>query len=268
MHLNVGYTMIDESLLKSNVLGRDGFTWWIGRVAHPDYWKKENEISDANGEFGQRVKVRIIGYHPWDGAQLEEKDLPWAHVMQDPMMGDGTGGRGETMALVGGETAIGFFLDGEEAQQPVVMGLLHRSQSVKSNSISQQEVESFKSSQFLSYDPWAGKTPATARATTSGKIRKIDPSQFDQRRNTGKHTADNNSSIRFNQNVGGDAQTIFERKTTKTTIKDSTCGSGAIGRITSILKDFISFTSTLESIGGKFIDPLTCLLYTSPSPRD
>ena len=43
MHLNVGYTMIDESLLKSNVLGRDGFTWWIGRVAHPDFWKKENE---------------------------------------------------------------------------------------------------------------------------------------------------------------------------------------------------------------------------------
>ena len=42
------------------------------------------------------------------------------------MLGDGTGGRGETMALVGGETAIGFFLDGEEAQQPVVMGLLHR----------------------------------------------------------------------------------------------------------------------------------------------
>ena len=245
--------MIDESLLKSNVLGRDGFTWWIGRVAHPDYWKKENEISDANGEFGQRVKVRIIGYHPWDGAQLEEKDLPWAHVMQDPMMGDGTGGRGETMALVGGETAIGFFLDGEEAQQPVVMGLLHRSQSVKSNSTSQQEVESFKSSQFLSYDPWAGKTPATARATTSGKLK----SNGNGNGNTGKHTADNNSSIRFNQNVGGDAQTIFERKSTKTTIKDSTCGSGSIGRITSILKDFISFTSTLESIGGKFIDPLT-----------
>ena len=57
MHLNAEYTMIDESLLKSNVLGRDGFTWWIGRVAHPDYWKKENEISDANGEFGQRVKA-------------------------------------------------------------------------------------------------------------------------------------------------------------------------------------------------------------------
>ena len=53
MHLNAEYTMIDESFLKSNVLGRDGFTWWIGRVAHPDYWKKENEISDANGEFGQ-----------------------------------------------------------------------------------------------------------------------------------------------------------------------------------------------------------------------
>ena len=258
MHLNVGYTMIDESLLKSNVIGRDGFTWWIGRVAHPDYWKKENEISDANGEFGQRVKVRIIGYHPWDGAQLEEKDLPWAHVMQDPMMGDGTGGRGETMALVGGETAIGFFLDGEEAQQPVVMGLLHRSQSVKSNSTSKQEVESFKSSQFKNFDPWANKTPATARTTTSGKLPKTEKDyERNRNRNNGKHTAEYNTSIRANQNVGGDAQTIAERLATKTITKDSTCGSGAIGRITSILKDFISFTSTLEGIGDKFIDPLT-----------
>ena len=243
--------MIDESLLKSNVLGRDGFTWWIGRVAHPDYWKKENEISDANGEFGQRVKVRIIGYHPWDGAQLKEEDLPWAHVMQDPMLGDGTGGRGETMALVGGETAIGFFLDGEEAQQPVVMGLLHRSQSVKSNSTTQQEVQSYNSSQFLSYDPWAGKTPATARTTVSGKLKSNGNG------NTGKHTAENNTSIRANQNASSDAQTIVERLATKTITKDSTCGSGAIGRITSILKDFISFTTTLEGIGDKFIDPLT-----------
>mgnify|MGYP003312662964 CR=1 FL=1 len=264
MHLNAEYTMIDESLLKSNVLGRDGFTWWIGRVAHPDFWKKENEISDANGEFGQRVKVRIIGYHPWDGTQLEEKDLPWAHVMQDPMLGDGTGGRGETMALVGGETAIGFFLDGEEAQQPVVMGLLHRSQSVKSNSTSQQEVESYNSSQFKNFDPWANKTPPTARTTVSGKLKSNGNGNGNGNGdtengsvNTGKHTPEFNTSIRPNQNVTTDAATIFERKTTKVINKDSTCGSGAIGRITSILQDFISFTSSLESIGGKFVDPLT-----------
>ena len=106
-------------------------------------------------------------------------------------MGDGTGGRGETMALVGGETAIGFFLDGEEAQQPVVMGLLHRSQSVKSNSTSQQEVDSYKSSQFKNFDPWAGKTPATARTTTSGKLK----SNGNGNGNTGKHTAEYNTSI-------------------------------------------------------------------------
>ena len=30
------------------------------------------------------------------------------------------------MNLIGGETAVGFFLDGEEAQQPVIFGLLHK----------------------------------------------------------------------------------------------------------------------------------------------
>ncbi len=92
--------MIDESLFKSNQLGRDGFTWWIGRVAHPDVWKKQSLVMAQNGDGSQRVKVRIIGYHPWDDS-LTESELPWAHIMNDPIVGGGTGGRGETHALVG-----------------------------------------------------------------------------------------------------------------------------------------------------------------------
>ena len=42
------------------------------------------------------------------------------------------------MNLVGGETAVGFFMDGEEAQQPVIFGLLHRQGNVP-DSIKPQE---------------------------------------------------------------------------------------------------------------------------------
>jgi hypothetical protein len=54
--------MIDESLLKSNFVGRDGFRWWIGQVAPEDA-----QGGQINGEgWGNRRKVRIMGYHPHD----------------------------------------------------------------------------------------------------------------------------------------------------------------------------------------------------------
>ena len=125
--------MIDESLLKSAQLGRDGFTWWIGRVADPDAWRGKNKFKelDPKGGQGHRCKVRIIGYHPFDTDTLSEDDLPWAHVMINPANGSGQGGMGITQSLVGGETCMGFFLDGDEAQQPVVMGLINRHLQIK-----------------------------------------------------------------------------------------------------------------------------------------
>ena len=56
---------MNESLLKSNILGRDGFVWWIGRVASQTVWKNANTLHAVNKSKQQRVKVGIIGYHPW-----------------------------------------------------------------------------------------------------------------------------------------------------------------------------------------------------------
>ena len=101
--------MIDDSLIKSNFAGKDGFQWFLGRVAYPEAWKKESVIMNQSGSLGQRCKVRIIGYHPFSGTELPEEDLPWAQIMLDPVMGSGQGGMGDTAALVGGETCVGFF---------------------------------------------------------------------------------------------------------------------------------------------------------------
>ena len=98
--------MIDESLLKSAVAGRDGFTWWVGRVAHSDVWYNENRALAAKGKESHRCKVRIIGYHPWDSTELAEEDLPWAHVMMDATTGSGQGGLGDTQVLTGGELLL------------------------------------------------------------------------------------------------------------------------------------------------------------------
>ena len=79
--------MLDSALLQTNFVGRDGFIWWIGRVADPAVWK--NSSTDNRKGWAYRCKVRIIGYHPFDESVMPEDDLPWAHVMVDPNSGAG-----------------------------------------------------------------------------------------------------------------------------------------------------------------------------------
>lgn len=126
--------MIQDSLLQSNYLGRDGFKWWIGQVADPTTsgWGSAKDKNDAvqsstsdKKMYLRRCKVRILGYHTIsdsDGYVLKDSDLPWAHIMVPSGQGTGVGGVGETHEYRGGENVLGFFLDGDDAQQPVIIG--------------------------------------------------------------------------------------------------------------------------------------------------
>ena len=62
--------MIDESLIKSNFIGRDSFRWWVGQIAPIESLRKQNK-----GEgWGNRYKVRILGYHPFSKEDLPDKE--------------------------------------------------------------------------------------------------------------------------------------------------------------------------------------------------
>ena len=131
--------MISNDLLQSNYLGRDGFKWWVGQVADPDTsgWGKAKESQnkrrfasdDQEGleheVYERRCKVRILGYHTIsdaDGYVLQDSELPWAHILVPPGTGTGIHGIGEFHEYQGGENVMGFFLDGDDAQQPVIIG--------------------------------------------------------------------------------------------------------------------------------------------------
>ncbi len=71
---------------------------------------------------GGRVRVRVFGIHPPRVPEAEEggdsvptEHLPWATVL------DGTYGVSPVIPTVG-DWVFGFFIDGAEAQQPMVMG--------------------------------------------------------------------------------------------------------------------------------------------------
>jgi hypothetical protein len=109
--------MLDQSLLQSHFIGRDGFRWWIGQIAPEEVQKQLNKDG-----WGNRLKVRILGYHPEDEKLLENKDLPWAQVLLSTSDGTGASQYATNHKIRPGDVVFGFFLDGDNAQIPAIMG--------------------------------------------------------------------------------------------------------------------------------------------------
>ena len=71
-----------------------------------------------------RVKVRCFGIHSEDKNVLRTEDLPWASLML-PANSAGTGSIGQSATgIVQGAWVVGFFTDGHNMQQPLIMGVL------------------------------------------------------------------------------------------------------------------------------------------------
>ena len=93
-------------------MGKDGFHWFVGVV----------EDRNDPAKVG-RVRVRILGHHSENLAEVRTNDLPWAHVMH-PVTDPSMQGLGHTPSfLTQGSWVVGFFRD-SELQQPVIMGSL------------------------------------------------------------------------------------------------------------------------------------------------
>lgn len=90
------------------MIGESGFeniTWFMGLV------------EDNNDPIAGRVKVRCFGFHPpFSDGLVDTADLPWAHVVRDSKFAS---------VPDNGDLVIGFFMDGRDAQHPVIMGVIN-----------------------------------------------------------------------------------------------------------------------------------------------
>ena len=87
------------------------FLWFTGVV---------EDVNDPE-EMG-RYRVRCFGYHTDNKGDIPTEDLPWANVMM-PVTSASTSGIGySATGLVQGSWIIGFFRDGSNVQDPVIMG--------------------------------------------------------------------------------------------------------------------------------------------------
>lgn len=130
--------MLEQALINPNFAGRDGFRWFIGVTANTDPDRAKNE-------YGYRVQVRIVGHHPGD--EIDDKDLPWAQVLVPLNMGSGAGGSGVSMNTRGGEWVFGFYADGDDGQQPIVIGALYGGTKTEYKNTFNQGTKYFKSFQ-------------------------------------------------------------------------------------------------------------------------
>lgn len=89
------------------------FVWWTGVV----------EDRQDPLKLG-RVRIRMVGYHSEDRALIPTNKLPWAMPLQDIASAAMNGIGMSPTGLVEGTWCIGFFRDGHNAQDPVVLGSL------------------------------------------------------------------------------------------------------------------------------------------------
>ena len=121
--------MEESSLYNPGFLGSGGFHWWVGQVADDSTWRDNilpGKFEDKNAVpgWGRRYKVRIIGLHDQEEETIPSDQLPWAQVMYPVTAGGGQSGAVATPQIRQGNFVFGFFLDGQEQQVPVIMGVL------------------------------------------------------------------------------------------------------------------------------------------------
>ena len=92
------------SKVVNNFAGLNGFVWWVGEI--------ENRVDPLG--LG-RCQVRIFG---WYGDTIQTKNLPWAH----PMVAFNASKTFSVPSV--GDWVVGFFIDSESGQAPIMMGVL------------------------------------------------------------------------------------------------------------------------------------------------
>lgn len=161
-------------------MGEEGFRWWLGIV---------EDIQDP--KLLGRAKVRILNEHD---DNVETGDMEWAHVMM-PSTSASVDGVGDTPNLAVGSRVVGFFMDGNEKQMPMIMGSfptipgnddnrhslswLHRGK----NTISREPIGPEPAS------PYAAQYPYNRTITTkAGHVIELDDTPENQRINI-QHTS-------------------------------------------------------------------------------
>tara|TARA_B100001287_G_scaffold66657_1_gene54457 strand:+ start:2823 stop:5036 length:2214 start_codon:yes stop_codon:yes gene_type:complete len=226
---------MDNTTFKTNFLGKDGFVWWIGQIAPTEEWI-ENFGTNPKA-WGMRYKVRIMGYHPYSIVELSDKDLPWAQVLTTPG-NSGSLNTAETVRLAGGDVVIGFFLDGHNAQVPMIMGSF-------ANTTQWQELK----------EKWKESgAPASPFGVFGGYSKEFNEANYavnksQDNSNGAESNLSNNDGLNTGYTSGGPESESYQYELTSTTGAEiDLCNKGPVSGIKSDVKTMISKVQGLKGI--------------------
>ena len=94
-------------------MGKNGFIWWQGVVED-----RQDPL------YLGRCRVRILGWDTNDKTKMPTEDLPWSFPIQPITSAAQTGVGTSPTGPVEGTWVVGFYRDGEEAQERVFFGTL------------------------------------------------------------------------------------------------------------------------------------------------
>jgi hypothetical protein len=241
--------ILEHTLVNPNFAGRDGFKWFIGQIA-PSI-SNVNENAEAKG--GLRCKVRILGYHPSDST-ISNENLPWAHVLVPPSLGAGEGNYSAMGSVQPGTVVFGFFLDGDDGQQPVIVGAFYSGSDIESVK-SWNNILSKGTSEFKPFSPPPiqitppSTTPVGVGSTNKSSDRGapthggscIVPNPSNKKREVKNTILANQTEAK-----GIIIEPILKCETS----------SGPLSGITNLLRKFIRIANTVKDVLGLYINPI------------
>ena len=93
--------------------GKDGFIWWNGVVED-----RKDPLMIG------RCRVRILGWHTANKTELPTANLPWAYPVMPITSASQTNAGDAPVGPVEGTWVMGYYRDGELAQEPVMIGTM------------------------------------------------------------------------------------------------------------------------------------------------
>jgi len=234
------------SLISPHFIGKDKFNWWVGQV--------EKSVDTAKNS--NRVKVRIVGYHS-DRNNIKSDDLPWAQILYPPTNSQ-MSGQGTKCMLLPGQWCLGFFLDGEEQQIPIIWGLLGG--TINTDKKSTVNPDNFLSPSNIWSKPDhvnpenAGKKPVSPSADKTNDQPHLEPkakSGDDFGKAKAKGTSEDELGSQADQKRKSD-------ETYKVNRGDGVCSSeGMMDQMAAKLEEFSNSLSDATKAGNKWIDKRT-----------
>lgn len=226
--------------LESNYwFGAQGNRLWIGQVEGDGHTSIDgSKLIDK--QESNRVKVRIMGYHTRSREKLPPQDLPWATVLIPPTETHNRHSTGIVHGLEVGMWVLGTFMDGESAQQPLIMGSIG---IVDKGQTFQDRITKVG----LSNDE---------------PSRRPDLEQ-NNKESSGGHGASNRGTNTGTKSTNDAAQEDNERQTFA--IANGKCGTRPEQEFTRIFNDFFRFVNKNDKVGSLLIDKTTGNIVKSAS---